>query len=45
MKQKWSLLSFDSPHQVKEMLATFKADVVSDYKESLREFRELIRQK
>ena len=39
------MMGEDAFNQVKEMLATFKADIMSDYKESLREFRELIRLK
>ena len=43
------MMGEDMFHQVKEMFATFKADILSDYKErlreNLREFKELIRQK
>ena len=39
------MMGEDAFNQVKEMLATFKAHIMSDYKESLREFRELIRLK
>ena len=34
----------DAFNQVKEMLATFKADILSDYKEGLREASEQIEQ-
>ena len=43
------MMGEDAFHQAREMLATFKADILSDYKEhlreSLREFKELIEQK
>ena len=43
------MMGEDVFNQVKQMLATFKADILSDYKEglreNLREFKELIRQK
>ena len=38
------MMGEDMFHQVKEMFATFKADILSDYKEGLREASEQIEQ-
>ena len=38
------MMGEDIFHQVKEMFATFKADILSDYKEGLREASEQIEQ-
>ena len=38
------MMGEDMFHQVKEMFATFNADILSDYKEGLREASEQIEQ-
>ena len=39
------MMGEDVYHQLKEMFATFRSDIVSDYKEGLREARKQIGQK
>ena len=44
LPHKPSMMGEDAYNQVKEMFATFRSDILSDYKESLRSNLETIRQ-